>query len=141
MAKKPANTANLLERLIVWLRRCWDRSEVQTLRAELQREQNTALLLQDRLDAAIGERSKLWDMLRESIGNERASYQMHINVEWQKRGFGAPYPDAPHIPPALEPQKQDGAQHTSGRRTTPSGAVRDATANFIREYVRGPETQ
>lgn len=73
------------------------REEVQRLTVECDK-------LTDRLDAAVQDRQNLWDVTQEALRGERTSYQMAINAQWQQRGFGAPYPEAPQIPPNAAPQ-------------------------------------
>ncbi len=73
-------------------------------RVECQRLQQENLRLQDRLDAAVEDRGRQWSLLESSIREMAISYQAHVNVQWQQRGFGAPYPEAPHIPPNAAPQ-------------------------------------
>jgi hypothetical protein len=111
------------------------RSDCVKLRDALNETTLEKLRLQDRLDAAVEDRHKLWAMTTEAISNERTAYQMGINVQWQRQGFGSPYPDAPKLPSAVVPQPGG----TSGRSMPemPSSAVRRATSEFLQEYVGG----
>lgn len=104
------------------------------LREALQSASSEKLVLQDRLDSVLEDRSRLWDLVSKSINNERAAYQMQINSQWQKQGFGAPYPEAPKLPLEAIPERGGG---TAGRHTAqmPSARVAQATANFINEQI------
>jgi hypothetical protein len=105
------------------------------LQTECARLTTDKLVLQDRLDAALEDRSKLWDLTRECINNERTAFQMQINAQWQKQGFGAPYPDAPHLPPAAVPDISGG---TAGRAQMQTPSARSAlqTADFLTNWQR-----
>lgn len=79
------------------------------------------------------DKRKMWDMVHSCIAGERSAYQMQVNVEWQRKGFGAPYPESPHIPVSMEPRS--GVQTEIPRPTLPSEAVSRKTADFIRTMV------
>jgi regulator of replication initiation timing len=79
--------------------------------AALQQEN---LRLQDRLEAAAEDRKQLWDTMQQALANERASYQMQVNEEWQKRYGVTPYPEAPHIPTTMA--NSEDRTGTFGRR-------------------------
>lgn len=101
------------------------------LRGQLQEAQSRELILQDRLDGALDERQKIWDMLQEALNGERTAYQAHVNVEWQRKGFGAPYPEAPHLDSSAVPQQSD--VHSTPRRRIGSELVADGQRKFIEE--------
>ena len=107
--------------------------ECASLRESLQSASSQALLLQDRLDSALSDRTELWNMTRECINNERASYQMHVNEQWQKQWGVAPFPDAPQIP------QHAAAKHVSDpiipRSMLPSEGVRRATQKFMSDVL------
>lgn len=91
------------------------------------------LITQDRLNSALDERVKLWDMVRESISNERTAFQMQVNAQWQKQGFGLPYPEAPHLPTSAIPQHGGGS--VGVKPELPSTRVARAQAQFIDELL------
>jgi hypothetical protein len=109
------------------------RAEAERLREAVRDLQQEKLMLQDRLDSTMADRGKLWDLTRECINNERTAYAMQINAQWQKQGFGAPYPDAPKLPPSAEPSLDP----VSGpaRPRFASTRVAHATEQFIQDYV------
>ena len=107
--------------------------KVEELSRELQESENRAMRLQDRLDAALEDRGRLWDLVEQSISKMECAYQMHVNVEWQKAGRGAPYPDAPQIP--ADRIKAPVADSMVPRPRTGSEQVAARTAAFIREYT------
>jgi len=102
------------------------RDEVQRLTVECDR-------LQDRLDAALQDRQNLWDVTQEALRGERTAYQMSINAQWQQRGFGAPYPEAPQIPPGSAPQKVE--DPIIPRRELPSERQSRAARHFAEQYA------
>ena len=102
------------------------RDEVQRLSFENEK-------LQDRLDAAVAARARQWDLLRDAIGQMALSYQASLNMQWQQRGFGAPYPDAPKIPPTAVPQKPEDPIVPRGE--FPSERLRRATNRFAAEMA------
>jgi hypothetical protein len=109
-----------------------EQDEVARLREELQATTTEKLILQDRMDAVLNDRGNLWEMVKEAIANERISYQMHVNVQWQKEGRSAPWPDAPQMPHRSVPQNN---QDPIGRKPFPSEAVAQQTRSFIADYV------
>lgn len=105
---------------------------VTVLREELQHITTEKLILQDRLDAMAEDRSRMWSLMEKSIEEMKISYQSHINVQWQKQGFGAPYPDAPQIPHHAVPPAN---QEPITRRELPSEAQARITSNFYRSMA------
>jgi hypothetical protein len=112
------------------------REENQRLQAELdqvrdaytkQATQNT--ILEDRLDAALADKSRMWDLMSRSIEEMKISYQMHINVAWQKQSGGVPYPSAPHLPESAVPKEH--STEPAGRRELPSEAIARRTNAFL----------
>lgn len=85
------------------------------------------LLLQDRLDAVLQDRSNLWELTKDCINNERLSYQSHINLQWQKQGLPAPWPNSPGMPEGTTPATH---QDPIPRRELPSEAMARKTRNF-----------
>lgn len=112
-----------------------DHKEVERLRGVIQDLQHEKLMLQDRLDAATEDRSKLWGLASECIGHERVAYQMQVNAQWQKQGFGAPYPDAPQLPQSAVPSNEpvEGPK----RPVFMSSKMARATNDFVEELVKG----
>ena len=99
--------------------------KVSESRAELVTQ---ALILQDRLDATLADRDKLWSTVQEALRGERSAYQAHINMAWQKQNGGIPYPDAPHLPDGAVPPPQ--AHDPIPRRELPSESVARRTNQF-----------
>lgn len=116
-----------------WLLSGWWREERARLQEALQSATTERLLLQDRLDAVMNDRSELWRMMETAISNERVAYQMQINSAWQKQGFGAPYPDAPVLPAQAVPHVGGGSAGV--RPEMPSSRVARATNQFIQDVV------
>lgn len=90
----------------------------------------------DRTAAVISDRASLWSLVKDSIGGERAAYQMQINREWQGKGFGAPYPDAAKIQESAASMIGGG---TAGREMPqrPSDRMARATRSVINEMISG----
>jgi hypothetical protein len=117
--------------MIHWLLRLFsDYREKERTIDELQRQN---LMLQDRLDAALEDRSRLWSLMEKSIDEMKIAYQMHINAQWQKQGNGKPYPEAPGI---HEAQLSKNMDPVVPRQMLPSEAVRLATSKFIQDYLK-----
>ena len=93
------------------------------------------LRLQDRMDAAVQDRSRMWDLLHKSIDEMKIAYQMHVNQSWQRQGGGVPYPDAPHLPPAAVP-KPPSSEPIGRRRMLPSEAVAREADRFIESVIK-----
>lgn len=108
-------------------------SDLSAAREELERLTNENLRLLDRLDAATQDRTQLWKMTTEAISQERAAYQSAINQQWQQRGFGTPYPEAPHIPPNAAPKT--GQDPIIPRRPLGSEEVARRTKEFARDLA------
>ena len=103
------------------------------LRETAQELQQQNLLLQDRLDMAMQDRTKLWDLMQKSIDEMRVAYQMHINAQWQKEGHGRPYPEAPGLPDYAVPKQV--SDPVVPRRMLPSEAAAAMTRRFVEEYA------
>ena len=108
--------------------------ESANLRTQLQDQSAQILSLQDRLDFALNDRAELWRMTRECINNERASYQMHVNEQWQKQFGVAPFPDAPQIPAHSTPKPV--SNPVIPRSMLPSEAVRRVTAKSLEKWMQ-----
>lgn len=91
--------------------------------------------LQLLLEAAQDDRAKLWELVSQSITEERRAYQMHVNMSMQKQGAGVPYPDAPSIPVASLPKPQRGGYAGGHPIMRPSDLVRRGTKAYIRQVV------
>jgi hypothetical protein len=100
--------------------------------AQLQDVTTQNLILQDRMEALLSDRNRLWDLVARSIEDMKISYQMHVNEQWQKQYGTAPYPDAPQIP-----------EHSTARPVNnpivpgtmlPGERVRQQTAVFLKSY-------
>lgn len=100
--------------------------------AELIQSLNTEkLLLQDRLDAIMNDRSELWRMMETAINNERATLQMQVNFQTQQRFGVTPFPEATHLPQESNAQ---GPMDPLPRRQMPSEMIANGTARFIRQF-------
>jgi hypothetical protein len=93
------------------------------------------LILQDRLDALMNDRAELWRLLERTLEGERTAYQCQLNVQWQQKGFGAPYPDAPKLD-SNSVQPHGGG--TAGRpmMESPSQRMARYTEDFIRSQAQ-----
>ena len=111
-------------------------SDAASLREANQDLQQEKLRLQDRLEAAIADRNRLWDMTQECLRGERSAYQMHVNQSWQRQGAGIPYPDAPHLPPHSVPREQSLEPVGRQGRLLPSEAIARRTSDFINALVQ-----
>lgn len=104
----------------------------QVLIKQRMEDERELLRLQDRLEMIEEERQRSWRIAEKALEGERISYQSQINRDWQTKGFGTPYPDAPHIPPTAEPQEPTHQQY--GRpRMFPGDIVRKRTEQFVQE--------
>lgn len=118
-----------------WLRKLFPFFEVELLReanAQLEREK---LSLEDRLDAALEDRTKLWHLVEESLQGERTAYQMHVNAAWQRQSGTIPYPNAPHIPPHTLPKHSPGEPVGRRGRMLASEMVAQATRSFVEQQL------
>jgi predicted RNase H-like nuclease (RuvC/YqgF family) len=96
------------------------RNEVQSVRDAYNDEVQDHIRTRDRLDASLEDRRKLWNMFEQSIAGERSSYQMQINMEYQSKGRGLPYPEAHSIPENMIPRVQPGGPAGRAARELPS---------------------
>lgn len=111
------------------------------LRVALDETQQQSLRLQDRLDAALEDRNRLWSLLSDAIQGERTAYQAHINQAWQKQGGGVPYPDAPHLPETATPKPQEGGQVGRPARILSSADVDHETDSYWKRRATKTGTQ
>ncbi len=106
-------------------------SEYRSLTEDLQSAISEKLILQDRLDAVMNDRSELWRMMETAINNERATLQMQVNFQTQQRFGVTPFPDATHLPQESNAQ---GPIEPMPRRQMPSELIQNGTARFIRQF-------
>jgi hypothetical protein len=118
-----------------WLKRWFPWVELGNLRETVQLLQAEKSILEERLHGAETEREHLWSMFREALGNERAAYQMHINMSMQKSGAGVVYPDAPHYPPNHVPAATGDPVVGRQQRRMMSEVVNDATNRFVEQQM------
>jgi hypothetical protein len=101
------------------------------VREALQVSVQEKLRLEDRLEAALADRTKLWDLMAKSIDEMKIAYQMHVNLSIQRQGGGVPYPDAPHLPVRQHAQESNEPVGRRGRQL-PSEAVSNASLEFVK---------
>lgn len=102
---------------------------------DILRDSNAQILtLQGRLDAAQEDRNRLWDLVQDSLRGERTAYQSSLNLQWQRQGLGAPYPDAPQIP--TDRLKAPVPDSVIPRPRTGSEQVAAKTAQFFEMYAK-----
>ncbi len=106
---------------------------VAELRATVREFSNDKLLLQDRLDATLSDRQRMWDLMERSIEDMKLGYQAHLNVQWVKQGYSAPYPDAPQPPEHHVHQQVTRA--AVGRPRLGSEMVKGLTEKFIQGFM------
>lgn len=99
----------------------------------LQKESARAAMLEDRLNSAYEDRQRLWSLVENSISKMETAYQMHVNVEWQKQGRSAPYPEAPQLPE--QQQRRDIPNSIVPRPLTGSERMAAGTQQFINDYA------
>jgi hypothetical protein len=116
-------------------------SECQDLRASLQDASMQNLLIQDRLDATLQDRAKLWDLMQESVRHERITYQAHLNLQWQREGHPAPYPDAPQMAEQRVPHPISVKDQVIPRPLMPSERVQRQTQRVIRDLIEQYEVK
>jgi hypothetical protein len=73
--------------------------EIASLKEVIQDLTTEKLIAEDRLRSALDDKQQLWGLMSTSIQDMKVAYQMHINIQWQRQGLPAPYPEAPGIPP------------------------------------------
>lgn len=89
------------------------------------------LRLQDRCEFLENDRKELWGLVKDSLANERAEYRANENVQWQMKGYGIKYPDAPSIERKAEPDLTP--RSGTGARQLLSDVGRRKTQDFLKE--------
>ena len=105
--------------------------ELRQVREALQSTTTEKLQLQDRLDAVMEDRSKLWEMTQECVREERKSYQIHVNRQWVEHGLGVPYPESP-APESH--RREDASTEPISRPRLPSEAIQARKTAFLDQY-------
>ena len=105
-------------------------AEIIRLRIALQNEATEKLIANDRLQSALDDKSHLWGIMGQSIQDMKIAYQMHINLQWQKQGLPAPYPEAPGIPA----EKQTAYEKPPAEDMTKMGLK--STSQVVAEYKK-----
>lgn len=95
-----------------------DETELRNLRRQVDVLQNENTRLQDRMDAVIEDRSRMWDMLGRATKSMETSYQALANIQWQRTNGTIPYPDAPHLKPKPAEEEQPASFGRQTRATT-----------------------
>lgn len=98
------------------------------------------LRLQDRVDVAEAEVERVWELFRESLGNERIALRTMVNHATQRSGGGVPFPEAHSLPPNATPRVQEPGPIGRRGRMLPSQLAAQANAEFIRKAYGGAET-
>ena len=114
-------------------------AEAALLRSQLAEQSTQSLILQDRLDSALNDRAELWSLTKECINNERATYQRHVNEQWQKQYGIAPYPDAAQLPHQATAKPVE--RPVVPRSMLPSEGVRRATQDFFKTLYAVEEVE
>lgn len=104
--------------------------ELNNVRQALLESEQQALLLQDRLDAAIEDRNRTWELVKESLAGERKALHMQINEAWGLKYGTTPYAGDPHLPTAAQ-RKQNEPGPIGPRRELPSQRIARATEEFV----------
>jgi hypothetical protein len=95
---------------------------------ELQHENDK---LQDRLDASMEDRGRLWGSLQTSLASERAAYQLNINAASQRMNGGIPFPDAPHLAQQAAPEPGESTSLGRQSRISISDRLNSATSQYL----------
>lgn len=109
------------------------KAELDRVAKSLQETVAAKSMLEDRLNAAMEDRNRLWGLVETSIAGERTAYQSGLNLQWQKEGFGAPYPDAPQMPPHRVQQPVEDS--IVARPMTGSERMAKGTRDFITAHA------
>jgi len=125
LATETADIRTTMDRELDQLRR-----DNVTLSKAYEEERAENMRLRDRLEDSLRDRAELWKLTNTCLDGERKAYQMHVNLAWQQKGAGIPYPEQPHYPP-----KDPAARTTGGRRLQlPEDKVRQETEAFLRSF-------
>jgi len=114
-------------------------SELAEVRESLHNLQMEKLMLQDRLDAALTDKDRLWNTMQDALDNERNSLRMQVNHAVQKSGGGIPYPDAHSLPAASVARPQQAGPVGRRGRLLPSEAAAQQSSQFIKDFVQAME--
>lgn len=118
-------------------------TELDEARGGYRNEQQARILAEDRLNSAIQDRDKLWDLVQESLRGERFALQTQVNHANQKTGGGIVYEEAHFLPPNVLPKPQEGGPIGRRGRSTLSQAESEMTAIAVEEYakLRNPQSR
>jgi hypothetical protein len=93
-------------------------------------------LLEDRLDSAISDKDKLWQVMQEALDGERDALRMTVNHAVQRAGGGVPYPESHALPANRVAQPQKSGPIGRRARVLPSEMALRQEMNNIREFAR-----
>ncbi len=114
-------------------------SELADLRESYHTLQMEKLMLQDRLEASLTDKDRLWGAMQDALDNERYSMRMQINHAVQKASGGIPFPDAHSLPASSVAKTQQPGPVGRRGRLLPSEAAAQQSTQFIREFVETME--
>lgn len=108
------------------------RDEIEILRQE-------AAVMTERLDAAIRDKERLWEMAQKAIEGERFANHTAYNHEVQRHGGGIPYPDAHALPVnVVPPIQKPGPVGRLGRMLTSQAVFNQSRAHLV-EYLNSQQ--
>lgn len=129
--------------MIIWFLRLFSvfratEGDLVAAREALDELSTEKLLLQDRLDAALADKDKLWSTMQDALDNERAALRSQVNHAVQKTGGGIPYPDAHFLPAGSVREVQASGPIGRRGRLLPSEAAQRQTGRFLAEEFNQP---
>lgn len=110
------------------------------VRDELAEQKTQNLLLSDRLESAIADKTHLWNLVITSLDSERHSLRMQVNEVWRRQYGTTPYPEAP-APPDNASRNPNSRPEPFGRGMAPvSEMVAKRTAKVLQDII-GPHAE
>lgn len=106
-----------------------------TLRDEIAELKTEKIMLQDRLESAIADKSHLWTMVMHSLDSERQSLRMQVNELAKAKWGTTPYPEAWAPPDGLS-RNPNASKEAMGRSIMmPSDMVRKHAMQTLEDAI------
>jgi hypothetical protein len=99
-------------------------------------EEQARILAEDRVQSAIQDRDRLWDLVKESLAGERFALQTQVNHANQKTGGGVVYENAHALPTSAVPKPQEGGPVGRRGRMMPSQMAAEMQRVNLEEYLK-----
>ncbi len=119
-----------------WRKECDSTTKiVRDLRRELAEAKNQQLLIQDRLESALADKSRIWDLFNDAYHSSLSALRMQVNDAYKTKWGTTPYPEEWAPPDNLTRDPNRKSEPMGRGFTPPSEMVRRQTVTSLPEML------